>query len=193
MGHNVIDFMDANIFEKLKKLEEEEEKLEACGFYDADPTTSSDAQRIQSVASEIRNIELLRRLEGREKKGNKIKMSRRSASAHDIDREMHRLGIDLDISNTKHIQESIQRVARKSEFRGRLVEADHDRSSSKPRRDRSGVRDEKMYNKVKKLNKNTQKRLFRDARKGEADRHIPDLKPKHLFSGKRGIGKTDRR
>ena len=31
------------------------------------------------------------------------------------------------------------------------------------------------------------------ARKGEADRHIPDLKPKHLFSGKRPRGTTDRR
>lgn len=29
--------------------------------------------------------------------------------------------------------------------------------------------------------------------KGEADRFIGDLKPKHLFSGKRGNGKTDRR
>lgn len=31
------------------------------------------------------------------------------------------------------------------------------------------------------------------SRKGVADRHIPDLKPRHLNSGKRGIGKTDRR
>jgi len=31
------------------------------------------------------------------------------------------------------------------------------------------------------------------ARKGEGDRHIFDMKPKHLFTGKRGIGKTDRR
>lgn len=29
--------------------------------------------------------------------------------------------------------------------------------------------------------------------KGEADRFIGTKKPKHLFSGKRGIGKTDRR
>lgn len=28
---------------------------------------------------------------------------------------------------------------------------------------------------------------------GEADRHVYDLKPKHLYSGKRGAGKTDRR
>ncbi|VAI83883.1 unnamed protein product [Triticum turgidum subsp. durum] len=31
------------------------------------------------------------------------------------------------------------------------------------------------------------------ARRGEADRVIPTLKPKHLFSGKRGVGKTQRR
>jgi len=31
------------------------------------------------------------------------------------------------------------------------------------------------------------------AKKGDADRHVPDLKPKHLLVGKRGIGKTDRR
>lgn len=31
------------------------------------------------------------------------------------------------------------------------------------------------------------------ARKGEADRHIPDFKPKHLFAGKRPRGTTDRR
>ena len=35
--------------------------------------------------------------------------------------------------------------------------------------------------------------LGRGARKGEADRHIPDFKPKHLFSGKRPKGTTDRR
>jgi len=32
-----------------------------------------------------------------------------------------------------------------------------------------------------------------DARKGESDRVIYDLKPKHLFSGKRTNGKNERR
>jgi nucleolar GTP-binding protein len=31
------------------------------------------------------------------------------------------------------------------------------------------------------------------AKKGEGDRHIPNMMPKHLYSGKRGMGKTDRR
>ena len=37
------------------------------------------------------------------------------------------------------------------------------------------------------------KKLKKMCLKGEADRFIGDLKPKHLFSGKRGVGKTDRR
>ena len=37
------------------------------------------------------------------------------------------------------------------------------------------------------------KQRNKEARKGEGDRHIPDFKPKHLFSGKRKAGKTDRR
>jgi nucleolar GTP-binding protein len=36
-------------------------------------------------------------------------------------------------------------------------------------------------------------RLAKLGKKGEADRFIAVAKPKHLFSGKRGIGKTDRR
>lgn len=35
--------------------------------------------------------------------------------------------------------------------------------------------------------------MQRDARKGEGDRHVYQLRPKHLFSGKRKMGKTDRR
>jgi nucleolar GTP-binding protein len=38
-------------------------------------------------------------------------------------------------------------------------------------------------------------RIFKrfDAKRGEADRHVPDLKPKHLYSGKMGMGTRDRR
>lgn len=47
--------------------------------------------------------------------------------------------------------------------------------------------------KAAKIYKNLMVIRGKDAKKGEADRHIPDLKPKHLFTGKRGVGKTDRR
>ena len=35
------------------------------------------------------------------------------------------------------------------------------------------------------------KGLYKKARKGEADRHVPDLKPKHLYSGKMSKGTRD--
>ena len=41
--------------------------------------------------------------------------------------------------------------------------------------------------------KKSQKEMNQNSRIGEADRRFMDKKPKHLFSGKRGMGKTDRR
>lgn len=38
-----------------------------------------------------------------------------------------------------------------------------------------------------------QKQRNKMAKMGEGDRTIYTKKPKHLFSGKRGVGKTDRR
>ena len=56
----------------------------------------------------------------------------------------------------------------------------------------SGLRDEKQMAKVVKLGKKNQKQLAKFGRI-ESDRRIPNLMPKHLNSGKRGNGKTDRR
>ena len=71
-------------------------------------------------------------------------------------------------------------------------QASRDRSRS---RDPSaaGLRDEKALEKAKKMTKQQQFRLNKWGRASESDRRIPTKKPKHLFSGKRGNGKTDRR
>lgn len=50
-----------------------------------------------------------------------------------------------------------------------------------------------MAKKAKKMMKNSQKDMNREGKKGEADRHVFDLKPKHLFSGKRKSGTHDYR
>ena len=57
----------------------------------------------------------------------------------------------------------------------------------------SGLKDAVQKNRAIKMGDRAQRKAGKDARKGEGDRHMPGLKPKHLFSGKRGIGKTDRR
>ncbi len=56
-----------------------------------------------------------------------------------------------------------------------------------------GLKDALQQNKAIRLSDNATFKRGKMARKGEADRHIPTLRPKHLLSGKRGNGKTDRR
>jgi nucleolar GTP-binding protein len=50
-----------------------------------------------------------------------------------------------------------------------------------------------MKSKAVKLADLAQRKRNKQAKAGEGDRVIPTKMPKHLFSGKRGIGKTDRR
>lgn len=57
----------------------------------------------------------------------------------------------------------------------------------------AGLKDEASLVKVEKLAK---RKMFQKSKMGygiESDRRIPTKMPKHLFSGKRGNGKTDRR
>lgn len=60
-------------------------------------------------------------------------------------------------------------------------------------RSRSGVRDESMHKVAHSKSLLATRQFSIKSKKGEGDRHIPDLKPKHLFAGKRSTGKTDRR
>jgi len=57
----------------------------------------------------------------------------------------------------------------------------------------SGLKDIRQRNKAIKMSDRSQRLRNKMARKGEGDRHIPTLKPKHLLTGIRGIGKTQRR
>lgn len=68
------------------------------------------------------------------------------------------------------------------------------RSQSQSRvRSESSFRDAEQKKEAIKIQRKKQKLMNRMGRAGEADRHIHVAMPKHLFSGKRGIGKTDRR
>lgn len=57
----------------------------------------------------------------------------------------------------------------------------------------TGLRDSAMSNKAVKLADKAQRKMNKMAKTGEADRVITTKMPKHLFSGKRPKGKTDRR
>lgn len=56
-----------------------------------------------------------------------------------------------------------------------------------------GMRDGVQATKATQLQRLAQRTPNRLAKAGEADHHVPTKMPKHLFSGKRGMGKTNRR
>jgi len=111
---------------------------------------------------------------------------------------MSELGIDMDNKEDSHyvakMYETRSRSLSRPETKRKREDSEGNvRSSSKVPRDQSGVRDVTMAKKARKINKISQRKINLGAKTGEADRRIFTKKPKHLFSGKRSTGKTDRR
>jgi len=202
-GHNIADYVDPEILAKLELLEQEEEMREKAGFYDSDMSDEDEEmQDLRKTAAKIREVKTIRIMEHRENKRNEKPRLPRTGKQVDYEvmkKSLGNLGLDIEKENS-HIEEvrgrsksRVNELKRKREASIINRSTSRARSSSKPPRDKSGVRDEVMAAKVRKMSKTAQRKPNRNARKGEGDRHIPDLKPKHLFAGKRKAGKTDRR
>lgn len=57
----------------------------------------------------------------------------------------------------------------------------------------SGLKDQNAVDKTEKLKRAKQVKRNREARQGDADRRVLETKPKHMYVGKRKMGKTNRR
>ncbi|XP_043700613.1 nucleolar GTP-binding protein 1-like [Telopea speciosissima] len=224
-GHNVYDFIDPDILQRLEELEREEGlKLEQ----DADDDFEMDGQELtpeeKEALAEIRKKKSLLIQQHRIKKSTaesrptvprKFDKDRKFTSER-MGRQLSALGLDPTSAIKEARSRSVSRVGRKRErslARGGdgsdAMDMDIDQSNKKLRMMRSrsrstsrppselvpgeGFRDSKQKVKAWKLAKKSVMKRNKDARRGEADRVIPTLRPKHLFSGKRGIGKTTRR
>lgn len=201
-GHNVADFIDPDIMKKLDELEKEEEMREQAGYYDNKSEEEDDEMKeIRKTARKIREKRKIIMLESKEKRRvEKPKLPRKKMSTDKMSRELGALGIEMDSDEDTHLNQMRSRSkSRKALKRKREESMDVDkprsrsRSVSKAPRDQSGVRDAKMARKVKTIARKAQVPRNRNAKKGEGDRVILNMKPKHLFAGKRKGGKTDRR
>lgn len=201
-GHNVADFIDPDIMKKLDELEKEEEMREQAGYYDNESEEEDDEMKeIRKTARKIRGKRNIIMLESKEKRRvEKPKLPRKKMSTDKMNRELGALGIEMDSDEDTHLNQMRSRSkSRKALKRKREESMDVDkprsrsRSVSKAPRDQSGVRDAKMARKVKTIGRKAQVPRNREAKKGEGDRVILNMKPKHLFAGKRKGGKTDRR
>ncbi|XP_074560104.1 nucleolar GTP-binding protein 1 [Curcuma longa] len=230
-GHNVYDFVDPDILQRLEELEQEEglrlegEAVEEDFEMDGKELTEEE----QALLAEIRRKKKLLIRKHRIKKSTaesrpvvprKFDKDRKYTTDR-MGRELSALGMDPSAAVNRARSRSLSRRGRKRDRslagqgeEGESMDIDTEQSNKKLRvRSRSmsasrsrtltvapgvftpgeGFRDAVQKQQALKIAKKSVRQRNKAARKGEGDRVIPNLKPKHLYSGKRGIGKTTRR
>jgi nucleolar GTP-binding protein len=202
-GKNVYDFLDPEISAKLAALEAEEERLEQEGFYESEEEIEDEEEEeIREKAAWIRNRQQMIKNKARTNKSLKnraqipIKKVRRTVEA--MESHMSDIGIDTSKLTAKAHANASGPVS-SSGLDTIMAE------NAAPARDSARMAGKLQTNryldgvattqrsKAERLAKIEQRGRNRMARAGEADRHEVVSKPKHLFSGKRTIGKTQRR
>ncbi|KAB0804125.1 hypothetical protein PPYR_01095 [Photinus pyralis] len=208
-GHNIADYIDPEIFDKLEELEKEEELRDASGMYVAPKIELDETlKEIKALAIKIREKKFILKDEARiNKQSTKPKLPRtaaakgRNRSVTRLRTQMSELGVDMSDTAGAHFTRTKSRGRSAGPVAKRMkMDATDPRSASKNRsvsrtpRNELGVRDAVMQRKAHKLaHLAISKKVKKYGLKGEADRFIGNKMPKHLFTGKRGIGKTDRR
>ncbi|KAG6557806.1 hypothetical protein Mapa_000573 [Marchantia paleacea] len=218
-GHNIADFIDPDILLRLEELEREEEEREAAAEAEGEVEMDEDElgpEEMEALAAIRKKKKSL--LEEHRRKKRTADNNPVIPRKHDRDQEftagrmgrhLSSLGLDPTLALERARSRSVSRCGRK---RGRSAvseggdDMDVDQPSKRLRsRSRSttrplsevrpgeGFKDSAQKVKAMKIGKKAVRQRNKDAKKGEADRTIVNLKPKHLFSGKRGTGKTDRR
>ncbi len=199
-GKNVSDFIDADIETKLAALEEEEEQLEAKGYYDSDvDVTDAEDADIRIKADLIREKQEEIRNEARMRKSlkNRALIPRRSQpkKLSAMEDSLDKLGFDTSAIAARARSRSRGRSALRSRTGTTEDAMDVDtpmsnvdalraksRARSQSNRRDDGVTSEAARSKAERLNKLGQKKMNRMARQGEADRHTTAALPKHLVS-----------
>merc|ERR1719447_2083615 len=207
-GHNIADFVDPDIMAKLDELEKEELR-EKSGYYDIESEEDDENMKeIRQLAGKIRIKKKLMKNDRKIDRTNKPILARttepvkRSRSVSRLKKEFTELGVDMTgtedakFANTPNKRKSRSK-SRAENTKKAKMDTDDDNTAGKGRsmsRDKSGIRNPETRQKLDKMKKKMEAKKFGNQGKmGESDRHIAVKKPKHLFCGKRGIGKADRR
>lgn len=196
-GKNVLDFVSPELDEKINLLGLEEEYLKRTGAYDIG-TISEEKKQIRELN------EIVERRKGAyierkrlDKRGNRKLVLRRIEIARK-NKELSQQPADTQLEDfRKKLLERAKRVRKNNEKKVVLANSGHVTSPSfetniKDRR-LWGIGNERDLARVNKILKLMHRKHRFESRQGEADRQIPEKKPKHLFSGKMCIGKRNHR
>ena len=205
-GKNVYDFVDPDIEAKLAILEDEEEKLEADGYYQSDDSIEdADEAQLRMKADLIREKRQLIRNEAKMKKSLKnravIPRTARRQKLSVMEDHLDGLGYDTATISARARSQSRGRNALRSRTgtedvmdvdvtNNNIVDAFRakSRARSQSNRREDGVVTLTARSKADRLAKLGQQKMNRMARQGEADRHVPATMPKHLVCLIRAIG-----
>ncbi|ORX66714.1 GTP binding protein 4 [Linderina pennispora] len=188
--------------EKLAELEREEEKLAAEGLYDSlSEEEDEEEARIKDIARRIRERKKVIAVENRMNKANKAQLTTKQkatiAGTDDFVEHLQALGLDPSVAEERaqavgrkrgrsESRDPAVQLARSSSLAARAVSTQRDRSTM-------GLRDVRQKAVADKMKAKSTRKMNVMARAGEADRAIASKMPKHLFTGKRGVGSNDRR
>jgi len=221
-GKNIADFVDPDIEELLEELErEEDERLAKLKEEEENKSEESELDEDEMrILNAIRKKKILLQKEHTLGK-NRGRISTHETKNRDQtfdELKDHLRGRGFDDEQAEETVNSIRESRSRSRL-GRKRERTASRSrpgeeegmteleKKKVRRESrsqsrlasltpkagSGLKNLAEALKAQDMSNASRKDRNRDGRKGESDRHIASKMPKHLFSGKRGIGKTDRR
>lgn len=200
-GHNVADFIDPEIEEKLEALEREEERLEQEGFYQSDEDILDDEEEAIKVAADaIRDrkkliVQAHRAAHGRTRPVLPKPTAAKFSTVSEMNEQLATMGID-GADAAERIRATGQKRTRAEAIPDEAV-----REASTDERIEAenmaigdmGFRNVKQKLEADKQKKNSQKQNNKMGKRGESDRGIQTKMPKHLFSGKLSMGTRDRR
>ncbi|KAK0422876.1 hypothetical protein QR680_007840 [Steinernema hermaphroditum] len=192
------DFIGNDVVEKFRTLKKEKRVRSEAGVYDSD--VESDDEDTKQLLADAKLIEE-KELEFKKKheliRGtNKPRQSRligrkRERTMETMEKQFGALGGDINQNDMKHFGDA--QIKQPSTKKMRIGKEPSLSAVGQPApRDIQGVPDLETYDKTSKVRRKAQRPQNQDGRKGEDDRHISIKRPKHLFAGKRGMGKTDR-
>jgi nucleolar GTP-binding protein len=205
-GRNIIDYVDPDIEARLAELEREEEellKIELAKMDDYNELNPEDGEDLAAFRKASRMSRILSSVKKRSNRPAFPKNRGPPKSLGQMSSSLAGQGLDPVPVTTR-----VRSASGGSQVRGRKREkadtmmvdgAERSASRSRSRSHSHSVPKPPSFAnpaqriRAEKLGRQKQFARNKDARKGEADRHVSVKRPKHLFSGKRTIGKTDRR
>eukprot|EP01118_Nematostelium_gracile_P018357 TRINITY_DN812_c0_g1_i2.p1 TRINITY_DN812_c0_g1~~TRINITY_DN812_c0_g1_i2.p1 ORF type:complete len:360 (-),score=141.09 TRINITY_DN812_c0_g1_i2:18-1097(-) len=206
-GKNIADFIDPEIWQRLEELEKEEEARQEDVLNDMEEEDDDEFEFDEEDIAKVKELRERRKLtviKHRSEKGtsNHSILPKRTEKMALSELESHlvEMGIDPSQAVERIRSRSQSRVGRKRTRSISTVEGEDgdakkrkERSASKTPSRGAGFKDLTQKMKADKMAREASRVRNKAAKKGEGDRVILNMKPKHLYTGVRGAGKTERR